>query len=564
MNRYAKQFALLVAPLALVACTNTPSFTQGNASLGIGGGRTAAATRTFDSGANIELDAYVQSAMLAADVPGATVAVIQNGQVVFEKAYGVKRRGALDAVNLETQFLTASVGKSMTTMLMASIVDAGRTTWDTPARQLLPNFAVADPVVSSRVTLRNLVCNCTGAPRQDFELIYNGDTLTAAGVLSSVRDNVLDAQFGTRFSYSNQFVAIGGYAASVAGGASSSALEAGYAGQLQQRVLTPIGMTNTTTSFPAAQARSNLATPHGLNIAYTPVPTPLQVEGFLRPIAPAGGHWSTVRDMARFVQTQLKEGIAPNGRRIASSANLRLTWTPQVKVAEGVDYGLGLFISSFAGQQVISHGGNSLGFTAQIAFVPSQRLGIVVLCNAQNSLFNGAVTRRILEIGLDQPRDGNAAFLASLAQTKQAYTNVASNLTPVTPAAVTPFLGTFSSPALGEIRVSLETGRLQLDAGEFRSELKAYVVNGVTYYVMIEPPLAGTGVVALLRDAANQPYVYLTMGSGYTFTRNTALTSSRAQAQGVQADAFAGQVGADELARRLLPLAAESYAVITP
>ncbi len=560
MNRMTYFLVPHALALTLVACgdatseVNTDSRLQTN----------TAQLQTFGAAAQLELDTYVRSTLDLADVPGASVAVIQNGRIVFERSYGVKQRGSSAPTNRDTQFLIASVGKSITTMMMASVVDQGRASWDSSVQQFLPEFSVATASDSSRITLRDLVCNCIGAPRKDLELIYNGDTLKAADILRSVRDYTVDAQFGTRFSYNNQLVAIGGYAASVANGGHAYGLESVYANELKRRVLYPIGMTSTTTSFSEARARGNFATPHGLDINYTSVASSLRIEGSLRSIAPAGGHWSTVRDMARFVQTQLAEGVAPNGQRVVSSKNLKVTWTPQVKVAEGVDYGLGLFVSAFADQRVISHGGNSLGFSSQIAFVPSQGLGIVVLANQQNSLFNGTVVRRVLEIAFDQPRDSTAAFAQTLTQTRQAYQNVAASLQAVDAAEVEPFQGPFTNPALGEIRLSIKDGRLFFDAGEFSSELKKYVVNGIAYYVMTAPPLAGAGVVALLRDSTNQPFVYITLGGGYAFSKAPISASSTLRTHSVDATALERQRTADDIGRSLIKLLPASYPAVQP
>ena len=84
--------------------------------------------------------------------------------MVYLKGFGVRELGKPEPVTPDTLMMIGSTGKTMTTMMMATLVDDGKMTWDTPAVEILPNFAVADPELSQKITMRNLVCACTGVP----------------------------------------------------------------------------------------------------------------------------------------------------------------------------------------------------------------------------------------------------------------------------------------------------------------------------------------------------------------------------------------------------------------
>src|SRR5690606_7869169 len=108
-------------------------------------------------------------------------------------------------------------------------------------------------------------------------------------------------------------------------------------------------------------------------------------------IGPAGGAWSTVLDMAKYMIMQLNAGETPDGTRIVSEENLRHTWQPQVPISAVDDYGLGWIVSDYRGLEMLSHAGNMLGFTSEFTFLPERDLGVVVLTNQRISVLNTAV-----------------------------------------------------------------------------------------------------------------------------------------------------------------------------
>ncbi|MEJ2287654.1 MAG: serine hydrolase [Deinococcales bacterium] len=302
-----------------------------------------------------DLDAFVPGAMAEAGVPGAVVAVVQNGRVVYERAFGVKRSGRPDPMTLDTQLMIGSTSKSLTTLMMATLVDDGLMRWDTPVVDILPSFRVADPELSRTITLQNLVCACSGVPRRDYEFILNARTLGAEDVVRSLAGFRFFTDFGETFQYSNQMVASAGYIAGVAAGGDPDALLPGYARALQARVLSPIGMLDTTISLRQVQARGDYATPHGQTLSGARIPIPLSQEALLMPVAPAGSVWSTVPDMARYLLTLLAGGVAPNGERVVSTAGLEHLWTPQDKISADTSYALGWMVTDDKGLRKIEH-----------------------------------------------------------------------------------------------------------------------------------------------------------------------------------------------------------------
>ncbi len=190
----------------------------------------------------------------------------------------------------------------------------------------------------------------------------------------------------------------------------------------------------------------------------------------------AASPWSTVLDMGRYLTTELDQGVAPDGTRVVSAVNLAVTWEPQVPISAEASYGLGWIIDEYKGLTVIHHDGSTLGFSSALAFLPDINTGITVLSNQYGSLLNDALRVRLLELLFDQPKEHDALVRFSVEQTEKALVELRANLLDsVDVAVVTPFLGTYTNPALGSLTLALEGESLLADAGEFVVELVPHV-----------------------------------------------------------------------------------------
>ena len=104
-------------------------------------------------------------------------------------------------------------------------------------------------------------------------------------------------------------------------------------------------------------------------------------------IAPAGGIWSTAEDMTRFLRFLLNRGEL-DGKRFVQSRQIRETWIEHIGDATfggnfpGARYGLGWFLTETHGFQVVEHGGNAFGYSANLVLIPSENVGYLMLSNA--------------------------------------------------------------------------------------------------------------------------------------------------------------------------------------
>ena len=148
-----------------------------------------------------EFERLIAEVMEEWKVPGLAVAVVQNGEVVFVGAYGLRDVEAGSKVTADTQFQLMSISKSFTATGLALLVDERRMDWKKPVREYLPEFRLHDAIGSDRVTVRDLLCHHSGLPRHDW--IWLPGDLSPAQMLAAMRYIEPSDDIRSTFQYSN-------------------------------------------------------------------------------------------------------------------------------------------------------------------------------------------------------------------------------------------------------------------------------------------------------------------------------------------------------------------------
>ncbi|NWG16100.1 MAG: beta-lactamase family protein [Chloroflexi bacterium] len=393
-----------------------------------------------------DIEAYVERVMARDGIPGAAVAIIQNGQVVMAKGFGVRELDGDQPVDADTLFLIGSITKSFTAMLMATLVEDGTLTWDTPVLDILPTFQLSDPDVTPQIRIRDLLTMSTGVQRSDLilQLKYG----TPQETIESLAHIPMNAQPGEQYNYSNQMVATGGYVAALAAGAAyDDDLIAAYGALVQARIFDPIGMTRSTLDFEAAISDGNHASP----TLYSPFTQAFHVgdfgeERFVIQDSPAGAIWSTITDMAQYAATQLAGGVAPNGTRVVAEASLAETRIPGLPTGSGTNYAMGWEIGDYNGLQIVKHNGGAGGFTSDLALLPEANLAVVVLSNRIACVFSvDAVRDYIFETAFGLEHTADTVYKASEERLRGLFEGLTAQLdTAPDPAALQQYVGDYT------------------------------------------------------------------------------------------------------------------------
>ena len=435
---------------------------------------------------------FVENARIQYDIPGAAIGIVQNSKIICAKGFGIRQLGTHDKVTPDTLFMIGSTTKSLTTFMMAKLVDEGKFTWDTPVTTVMPTFKLVDKELTKKLSMKQLVSANMGMPRQDIEFCFNYDTATPETRMQEMRGMKPTTNPGETFQYSNMMVAAGGYSA---GHAAYPDLELGqaYDKAMQSRVFDPLHMNSTTCDFSGPYT---YATSHGRTIE--DIFVPIAPETWIQSARPAGALWSNVHDMAQYLIVELNKGINAENKRVISEANLLKRREPQIKITDTVSYGLGLAIQDDCGVLSISHGGNTLGFTSDLFFLPEQNVGLTLLTNTRGSnMFAMAVKRKFMELLFDGKDQAQAMISLDIEQQKSIVKNMLSNIDLHPDATwLQKFVGAYAHPTLGRIDIRKVGDIFELDARVWKSALgQQKEADGTLKLITIDAPFAGLDLV---------------------------------------------------------------------
>lgn len=465
-----------------------------------------------------EFMAFVEEARVQCEVPGAAIGIVQNGKTIFELGLGVRVLGKEEKVTPQTLFMIGSTTKSLTTFMMARMIDEGKFSWDTPVTQVMSDFALGDEVTTQKLLMKYMVSASTGIPRQDIECMFNYDHATPERRLKEMRDMKPTTGFGETFQYSNAMVSAAGYIAAQAVDAANE-LGKAYDAVMQSRVFDPIGMHATTFDFSRAE-KVDHAAPHGMDLHGAYVPLKACEEKWVESIRPAGGAWSNIHDMVQYMITELNNGITAAGKRVVSEDNLLKRREPQIKIADKISYGLGLMTERYHGVLSVGHNGMTMGFSSLLFFLPEHNVGLVTLTNARGALvFIDAIRRKFMEILFDGKSQAQEMIKVGVEQQKKVFEKNVENII-FKPDAVwlKQFVGTYTHPALGQIIIREVAGGAELDARVWKSTIgQKKEKDGTCVLILTDAPFAG---LEFLPQQPDNMHLKLEIGQhNYVFVR---------------------------------------------
>ena len=440
-------------------------------------GRSAAQQRVPNTALDRTFDARIDSVLHAWKVPGIGIAVVKGSQVILIKGYGFKDLEAKIAVTPATKFAIGSVTKSFTVTALASQATEGKLDWDAPVRRYLPDFQMFDPVVTERMTTRDLVTHRSGLPRHD--LMWGGGTFTREQLYQRLRFLEPTKDFRAVWQYQNLMYLTAGYLSGTLDGKA-------WEDVVRTRVFAPLGMTTADISV------NELTRSPDYSFGYAKLPNDSVIRipyRNLDAIGPAGAINASIAEMIKYVTMHLNQGKF-EGKEVISGAAAREMQVPQMVIpvspaptAGGTDlgheqYGMGFFIGSYRGRKMVHHGGNIDGFSAEVNFLPNDSIGVVVLTN-----LNGTATRDFIPfmvydrlLGL-APIDWSGRFKAQVArglarQDSIRNAEVASRVANTKPSrALTEFVGSYNHPGYGDLAIGLSGDKLTFNYSSFSVDM---------------------------------------------------------------------------------------------
>lgn len=426
-----------------------------------------------------DFDAFVEQTRKQFDVPGLAVAIVKDGRVVLAKGYGVREMGKPDTVGAQTQFAIASNTKAFTAASLAMLADEGKLSFDDRVIDHLPWFRMNDAYVTREMRIKDLLSHRSGLSLGAGDLLYwPTTTYSTQEVAQRLKDVPLSGGFRERYAYDNILFGVAGLVVEQVSGQSFKSF-------LQQRFFTPLGMTDTV--FNSDDLRPGMDTAVGHAKSDWTRLEPVKVMSW-RNVSGAGGIYSSVLDMSKWMIAQLNQGqYGSSDQRLFSAKQQHAMWSMLTPINVGtpsvpellptkpnfMGYGMGWQLSDYQGSRMVWHTGGWPGQVSRVTLVPDQNLGIVVLTNAEVGAAFNAVTYKALDLMLGTGNtDWNAAYGKAVAKA-QANADESwakhvakrnAKLKPSLP--LSSYEGTYRDPWYGDVRVFSERGKLRLQFGK--------------------------------------------------------------------------------------------------
>lgn len=317
------------------------------------------------------------------DTPGAALAVIKDGEIIYRRGYGMADLERNAPNTPTTVFHVASMSKQFTAFAIQLLVDEGKLSLDDDVRKYIPELHD----FGKTITIRHLIHHTSGLRDQWNLLALAGwrlqDVITEDDILNLIwRQKELNFQPGKEFAYSNTGYTLLGLIVKRVSGSSLAAFS-------KARIFEPLGMHHTHfqddySTLVNRRASSYELGPDGkyqyLALSYSNVG--------------ATSLFSTVEDLALWDQNFYDAKVGGPG------VLAKMQTTGVLNSGKKLNYASGLFIGKYRGLNMIEHAGADAGFRTNLLRFPEQHFSVVILSNSGESNPD-QLTKKVAEIFLD-------------------------------------------------------------------------------------------------------------------------------------------------------------------
>jgi CubicO group peptidase (beta-lactamase class C family) len=432
------------------------------------------------------IEALIEKGMREHKVPGASIAIVNDECVLYQRGFGVRDVTRGKPVTPDTLFMLASISKSLTVSAMHASAYAGKFAWDQPVSTYLPEFALQDERATREMTVRDLVTHRSGLPRHDH--VWLERNISASELVLALRHLQPNTSFRSKYHYQNLMYMTAGHLL-------ARVTNAPWEIALKKTLFTPLGMKRATVSLDAMTRDSDHASGYELVNGKWQLAKVMKLDA----MGPTGGVVASASDLARFVSMHIAAGLW-RGRAVLPRSAVTAMQTPETVMTEALEwpeigstqYGMGWFLTQYRGRRLVHHGGNLRGFSTLVSFMPQEKLGIVFLSNVGASPLRAPFTYSIYDLLLDlSPVDwlerykdevGRIAESAKKAKEENFSLRKANNAVIPTLASQREFVGRYEHSAYGIASIELHGKQLSI-----RREKEVAPLQHLHHEVFITP-----------------------------------------------------------------------------
>jgi CubicO group peptidase (beta-lactamase class C family) len=321
------------------------------------------------------IDTWIEAQLAYENIPGVSVAIIKDQQLVWSKGYGYADVENKVPMKAETICSICSISKLFTSVAIMQLWEQGKIRLDDSVSIYLPDFKVKQSYESVPITIRGLLTHSAGLPRESDQPYWTWpfNFPTEKEINDRLDDQSTLYPSSREFQYSNLGMALLGQIVAKVSGMP-------YEQYVQEKILKPMGLTNTRPYMPKELYGSALAKGYsGLSRDGKRRLMPFfQTNG----IAPAAGFTSTVLDLGKFAQWQNRLYKSSTPELLNQSTLREMQRVQWYDPAGNSNWGLGFVVRNEGGKTIVGHGGSCPGYRSTLRLDVGSGIGVIVFSNA--------------------------------------------------------------------------------------------------------------------------------------------------------------------------------------
>jgi len=340
-----------------------------------------------------EVHALAHDMFVTSNSPGAAIAIVRNGRIIYGEGYGVKKVGLNDSIDIHSTFRIASVSKTFAGVLTSKLVDQGKLSWEDKVQNYFPQFQLKNPEYAKEMEVKHILSHSTGLIQHAYtNFIEDGKSLNT--MIAALPEVKLLSEPGQLYSYQN--VAYG-----IIEPVLASATGQDYNSLMQKEIFEPLRMKDASADYESMAA--------GENVAYPNYPrkggwSTGRISKTYYNVSSAGGINASISDMANYMIAMtgyrpeiISQKVIEDIFEPQISTNIRWKYFSRWKDYKKSYYGLGWRIVKNGESTIAYHGGYVNGYRSQLAINTDEDIGICVLTNSPTS-FSSKLVPAFLKI----------------------------------------------------------------------------------------------------------------------------------------------------------------------
>ena len=413
------------------------------------------------------LDDYITRGLKDWDIPGLSIVIVKDGDVVAMKGYGVRNLQTQQPVDENTLFMIASNTKLFTGTALALLDTRGRLSLNDKITKYFPGYRLYDTLTTKLVTIRDMLTHRIGTKTYQGDFTFWNTKLSREEIMKRMRLLKPAQLFRQDYGYCNSCYMTAGQVIPKVTGRQ-------WEDFIQDTILTPLEMQNTMVLSTGVAKQTNVATPYTTSYTGTLQQVPFDNWNNL---APAASIISNVSDLSHWLKMQLDSGRY-NNKQVLPWAAVQKTRDVNIITSSRKSslypmhfrgYGLGLNVADYNGRQVYWHTGGAGGMVSNVCFLPEENLGIAILTNNDNQSFFELLRYQIMDAYLnvayvDRSRQQLSGFKKELQNQVEEIDKWKARVKGLKPdLPVSAYAGVYTNELYGPITISQTGNRLKIN-----------------------------------------------------------------------------------------------------